>query len=336
MISKARLILFAFTGAVAAACGAAEAPVNARIQVEEPREARVALSPALDVRSILDPALADRIVIDSIQVNLSDARLLGTDPSIPTAGLRLIDHDRVLENIGDGTPGAEFPFPENLLDDTLAIYLRLGSTAELQGASVVVRARLFELPVETATHPLREQAPDPDGDPAMDGDKAPDPDGDPAMGGGDEAPDPDGDPAMKEDPKRCAPDPDGDPAMKERCRITRRSLERQVPSIPFELRGSDEVDLVVGFDDDSHLNVVLGIPAGRWFTTEVIQQLEKALDVASDAPVDAEGVTSSERKTVIVASSSGSKMSDVKQEGEEDDYSLLDENEIDPRNIRSR
>src|SRR6185295_2441724 len=89
-------------------------------------------------------------------------------------------------------------------------------------------------------------APDPDGDPAIK--NAPDPDGDPA------APDPDGDPASINH-GRCAPDPDGDPA---RC-LRRHPLESFTGgrSVPFELRGSDLVDLVVGFDQGSRLDVIL-------------------------------------------------------------------------------
>ena len=58
------------------------------------------------------------------------------------------------------------------------------------------------------------------------------------------------------------------------------ALGRQVEqlSVPFELHAHDEADLIASLDGFQQLNVVLGIPAGRWLSPEVITQLEDRLD----------------------------------------------------------
>jgi len=335
------------------ACGGSERPHDASLEAPEARESRIALSPALDVSTLLDPALADRIIIDEITINLSDLRLLGSNPMIPAGGFPLIREARALSASEADTPLSRFPFPSSLLGDDLAVYVRIDTSPILDGASVVVSARLFETPLKSGARglehgedeapnpdgePADEEAPNPDGEPANE--EAPNPDGEPAKGGG-EAPNPDGEPA------RTAPNPDGEPA---RCVMTRlgcvdkrkagltESISKERAALSFELRGNDVEDLVVGFDRGSRLNVVLGIPAGRWFTREVIAELERALDdlgtgrsslgSGREAPGD--------RRTVIIerdpSSELGGETPSMPTDGGE--YRLVEDDSVDPRDLR--
>jgi hypothetical protein len=137
------------------------------------------LAPALDVSSIVDPSLLDRIVIEEVVVNVDDVRLLGADPRLPTGGLRLLAGQRQLSTIEESEP---FPLPAGLGLDDLALFVHLQPTVELDGASVVVRARLYSNARDAAIHSFRglSEEPDPDGSPATDPSEEPDPDGSPA------------------------------------------------------------------------------------------------------------------------------------------------------------
>lgn len=329
-------------GLVAAACGGRDAPIGAELRIPEAREARIALMPALDVGGVVDASITDRIVIDEILVNVADARLLGADPRIPVGGLKLIASEHQLSSV----ERTELPFPEGLLaDEDLAVYLRLAATPMLQGASVVVRARLYATAVDADAASLTAEggddgSPDPDGDPAMEDPSSPDPDGDPAMGDPG-SPDPDGDPALPKR-RRCSPDPDGDPARPcpRELRTLRRALVGAGDSLPFELRGFDEVDLVVGFNDNAKLDVVLSVPAARWFTRDAVAQLEQALDDGGEV-LDEQGTadTESENKTVVISGDPQEMGEDnVREDGQrgEDDYRLLQEGSTDPSSMRSR
>ena len=106
------------------------------------QENRVALTPALDVGALTNSALADRIVIDEIYVSVAEIRLLGGNPQIPAGGLRLASGGQVLSN--DQAGFGHFPFPSSFLSDDLAVFVRIGRSTELRGASVVVKARLYE------------------------------------------------------------------------------------------------------------------------------------------------------------------------------------------------
>ena len=353
--------------ALALACDSSSRPLGGSLAVPEAREARVTLTPALDVTGIVDSNLAARLVIDEIVVNVSDLRLLGANPQIPAAGHVLQDRAKRLSTL-DGH--ARYPFPSNWLEDDLAIYMHVDPSPELDGASVVVRARLFERPVSAAHMGLRssdDEAPNPDGEPANEGDddEAPNPDGEPAnedgddqapnpdgepASGGDEAPNPDGEPAVGGSE---APNPDGEPANEcdddshdciEAIGSTQKSLDggqlRASRWVPFELRGEDIVELVVGFDRDSRLDVLLGIPAKRWFTQAVINQLESALhDVSLDEQVP--GAEEAVRKPVIVdRESPTASLNDGDREDrmreEQDSYSLVDDDAVDPEDLRRR
>lgn len=332
------------SGALLFAACAPEGPsIEGRLKAPERPDARISLTPAVDLSALIEPELAERMVLDEITVNLVDARLLGAHPAIPSAGLKLLLEPLLVRHSGSQAP-MELPFPEEFLDDSLAVYLRLEPSEALQRASVVVRGRLFETAWDAASHKSTlasdPNAPQPDGDPAHGDDKgAPQPDGDPALlGRSPGAPQPDGDPA-----RPCAPQPDGDPAAPQpdgdpaKCLGTKRSGltgGSGAPYVTFELRGDDTVDLLVGFDERSQLDVVLGIPARRWFTSEAIVQLETALDDAASDPTDAEEVKSGERRPVVVKNES---MSDESMPSEgNDEYSLNDRNAVNPRQVRSR
>jgi hypothetical protein len=296
---------------VVAACGGALGPssVQASLEAPQPRQARVALMPALDVSALYDPAIADRIAIDDIVINLADARLLGADPRIPAGGLKLIHDPRVLQADGGSQSAIELPFPKDLLDqDDLAVYIRLDKAIDLEGASVVVHARVYAAPFKGQSLTA---APDPDGDPAEKGGMA----GMPGSDEGDktfrrlhkQSPDPDGDPA------RCAPDPDGDPALPKCIRAKRQYLtgsddEADAATsgrfVRVELRGSDVADLVSSLNRKTNLDVVIGIPASRWLTRETMARIDQAL--ANDDPSQPTSPDQSARDTkgIVVGSTS--------------------------------
>ena len=272
------------------ACGGRESFPGLEVEAPARREARLTLTPAVEVSNLFDPALIERVVIDEIAVNLSQVRLLGSDPRIPAGGFSLLASDHLVSADTADVAALALPFPEYFLQqDDLAVYLRMDPTPALAEASIVIRARLFSEPVEGGASFLRAEsgATDPDGDPARcrktgatdpDGDPArgrgaTDPDGDPARGRG--ATDPDGDPARG----RGATDPDGDPARPQ-LELQRQMMVRRGAvntSVPFELREHDAVDLLAQLDRHSRLDVVVGIPAARWFTPEVVRRLEVAL-----------------------------------------------------------
>src|SRR5262245_13488036 len=178
---------------LAVACGSPPSPeIRGELKPPAPSESRIALTPALDLSGMIDPELAERIAIEEISVNLTDLRLLGSNPKIPAGGLELLDGDRLLSTRGGADAAAEFPFAEELAADSLALSMKIGATPALRGASIIVKARLYAQShrsnAASLTSSDEDESPDPDGDPA---DKSPDPDGDPA----DKSPDPDGDPA---------------------------------------------------------------------------------------------------------------------------------------------
>ena len=108
-------------------------------------------------------------------------------------------------------------------------------------------------------------------------------------------------------------------------------------ALPFELRGADVVDLLVDFEQTSRMNVVVGIPAARWFTNAVIRDLEAALiDLRGDAPLrQAETMN----KPVIVelgtnSASLDSERRDTVRRDAEESYRLVEDDAIDPRDLR--
>ncbi len=305
--------------AVVAACGGGADPsVRASLEAPTPRAARVALTPALDVSGLIDPALADRIVIEEIQVGLSDLRLLGSNPAIPSGGHPLVVGSRTLSSVDEAAN--VFPFPASMLDDDLAVYARIDRAPMLGGASVVVRARLYDRPVHAQAQRLTS-------------DEAPNPDGEPA------APNPDGEPA--------APNPDGEPA---RCVDAICTLKRALSdahgadrSVAFELRGEDVEALVIGFDRDSHMNVLIGVPARRWFSADVIADLEHALSQQGTLELGAGAGSDHRQAKVIVDRTRAAQLDSGRGEGgstmpgEDESYRLVDRDEGgDPRGLRRR
>jgi len=340
-----------------AACDSNGDKLTGSLAVPEAREARVTLTPALDVTGLVDSSLASRLVIEEITVNVSELRLLGANPQIPAAGYVLQDSAEVLSTL-DGH--AKYPFPSTWLDDDLAIYMHVDPSADLDGASVVVHARLYERPINAAHRSLRstddeDEAPNPDGEPANE--EAPNPDGEPAN---EEAPNPDGEPANEEAPNpdgepanEEAPNPDGEPANDceedgdmhdciEAVGQTQQGLDTEPYQasrwVPFELRGKDVVDLVVGFDKASRLDVLLGIPAERWFTPAVIDRLEGALsDVVAEQEEPGAAIPAP-KTVVVVREAPTSSLNDGERNetfrDEDGDYSLVDDDTVDPEDLR--
>ncbi|MCA9551408.1 MAG: hypothetical protein KC933_15335 [Myxococcales bacterium] len=275
----------ALTSFTVLACGTESAPsITADLAAPATREAKITLNAALDV-SVFDQALLDRFVIEDIQLNVADVRLLGADPRIPAGGLVLLGDNQVVQ-AGGVEAGLEIPFPTRFADDDdLAVYLRIDRTPELGDASVVVRARLYEERVSGGASALSAEvsATDPDGDPAVDPASATDPDGDPA--------------SPKCSNSGDATDPDGDPA---RLGCRRDGLVQRGTSqdyVVVELRDERPADLVTGLARSGASDVVVGIPAGRWLTPEVVAAMEAALDKPGLTRAGADGV---EHETLVI------------------------------------
>lgn len=305
----------------AAACGAEQrATIDAELVAPEAREAKITLTPALEVSDV-EQTLLDRIVIEDIHLNLSDVRLLAADPRIPVGGLPLLEESRIVESSNQGG-GIELPFPHLFVDDPdLAVYVRVDTSPRLDDAAVVVRARLYQDVVRggaTSLSIATKAATDPDGDPADD------PEG--IVG----ATDPDGDPAI---PPECngATDPDGDPA-RGRCKhglVQRGALQ---PFVMIELRDDHPADLVATLSDDVTRDVVVGIPAARWLTPEVLDEIEAAFE----APADDDRPTAStvEARATIVVESAATEAPAGQVEGPRGAYSLGDADNLERQTVR--
>lgn len=245
----------------AVACGGtAKDPLSAELDLPERPDAKISVTPALEVSSLFAEGLADRIVLEEITINLAEVRLLGADPTIPAGGLELLGEDRIVRADEGARAAMELAFPDQYLgDEDLAVYLRIARNIDLDDSSLVIRGRLYSSPVTGGSAAL-------------------------TASGDDEATDPDIDPADEPEPTdptadTCATDPDIDPAdcpevaMMHRSLVTRASYNR---FISFELRDDGAADLVAQLAEQS-LDVVVGIPAARWFTPDVVDGLETAL-----------------------------------------------------------
>jgi hypothetical protein len=353
---------------LAAGCGGAldtGSDLRVDLRAPEAQPSFVTVTPALDVGQLFDPSLAERLVIEEITVNTTAVRLLGADPRIPTGGLTLTEGDHILSTLAQPST---FAVPADLAPDDLSVFLRLGGHSGLGGASVIVRARLYQSSIAAAVHSL--EAADPEGDPARGTDEAADPEGDPAMGNGEaadpegdpargtdeaadpegdpakgdgEAADPEGDPAIRMRNAPCAADPEGDPA---KCARRGRNLKRGLvgPYVHLELRGEDIVDLVLSLDRSSHFEVVVGVPADRWLTSDTVKALDASMSstrttASSASPTPRESSTraavilSSTERTKALAETSGPSTMPSADEGS---YRLFDGNDIDPASLRSR
>ncbi len=274
------------------ACGGEGA--DGRLSVAE---RRLSLVPALDVTALPELGANERdtrarLVIDEVVAGVADVRVRGGDE---TAGLSLL---RAARLVSSRAAGSGLVLPAEAAREALAIQVRLERTALLDGASVVVRGRLFAGPLPVMQKlSVQSEEPDPDGEPAdpsrskalpgkrgkprggldllepapMAADEA-----DPAAADEADEPDPDGEPAA---PKAmggsdCEPDPDGEPAGP----CAGRALLRSSASyVAFELHGSDAVDLLVDARDAAAIEVVVGVPAEQWLTPIILRQLQDEL-----------------------------------------------------------
>lgn len=262
---KTHILSLSLLGLIAA-CGSAP-EYDAGLEARQPREARVKITAALDVSSMVDQSLVDRLVIEDIQVNLADVRLLGADPRIPAGGLPLLNQNQIVRLGGNFESALELPFPQHFVrQDDLAVYLRVDKAEALEWSSVVISGRLYSEALDfSSLKYLTAEAQDPDGDPCRDG-----------------AQDPDGDPA------KCA---------KKNGLAAAATMARQ--SVEFELRGEDVADLVATLDQDAELDVVVGIPAARWFTPEMVKELDEALGDLPEGDLEQKGQASQGEVVVI-------------------------------------
>lgn len=301
--SPALLVALALT---ATACGVEER-LDAGIGLP-PGASAVSITPAVDDAVVDRLRWSSRLAIEHVAVHLADVRLLGADPRIPSGGLDLLDSGQVIESRGRPEPSIRLRVPpQYLASEDLAVFLQLEPSPELEGASVEVFARLYaDVPTMPEAAMLTAAAPDPGGGSGDGEDGVPDPDVDPARPSDDEAevatpnpqvPDPDVDPAgpgldhagheevpdPDVDPAR--PDPDGPPSADEEEPTPNEGTRRQAltatgleaASVPFVLRDEAAFDMVAILGPDSGLDVVIGIPADRWLTADVVARLEAAL-----------------------------------------------------------
>ena len=308
-----------------AACGTEPTDIDVSLEAPTHAEARVSISAALEVSDLLDSGLADRIVIEDITVNLAEVRLLAADPRIPPGGYSLLSKAALLEFYGPEDSKLELPFPEQFLSqDDLAVYIRIAPSAALESASIIISGRFYQSPIAGGQSELkatgsRTGASDPDGDPVMPDDErtARDNDADQRASG-----------AATDGPGDCASDPDGDPVdCGQHALVGNGSSEE---SVAFELRTSDIADLVATLGTDSALNVVVGIPASRWFTDEVIESLDRAVE-AENSPIQRTNDKVTDDDVIVV--DSAERAATDKMQDPRDDYFVTDR-EIDDLTVR--
>ena len=271
------LSLIGFAVSALAACGGTSGfEAAAPEEAAERRTSSLSVTPKLDVEGLFAASLADRIQVEEIIFNLSEVRMLGADPRIPAEGIALLTEDRIVRSGGGDVPAVELTFPDFLLDaEELAVFLRVGPSAALDGASVVIRGHYR--PAEDATLDATNLE---------------------EMRAAVEATDPDVDPMDDPEPRPrgssdCATDPDVDPMSCDKKTSTSRGALQvggALPIlVPFELRDEQVVDLVTTLGSTSETDVVLGIPAARWLTPDLVGTFEAALDVQNQQQYD-EGV----------------------------------------------
>jgi hypothetical protein len=296
-----------------AACGTEPPAVDVTLEAPAKTDARVSISAALDVSELIDDGIADRLVIENITVNLAEVRLLAAHPGIPPGGLSLLENDALLEFYGHEDSRLDLPFPDDYLTrDDLAVYLRIDVSDELEGSSIIIDGKLYAQPLQGSKKPLT-------ADDAEDEEEAD------SMGPNLGSLDPDPDPVRP----LCSLDPDPDPVM-----CGKKALTAREESVSFELRASDVADLVAGLDPNGDLSVVVGIPASRWFTDEVIADLAAALE-ANETPGDAPDDGADPRDTIIVEAEHDERMGQDgdKIEDSGDDY-FVDNKDVDDLTLR--
>ena len=276
-IKLPRPLVAVLLGAVAACGGAPVETETSGTGEFDRRASSLQVTPTLDLSQLAATSVADRIKVDEILINLAEVRMLSADPRIPAEGVPLLTEDRLITSQGGDTPAIELTFPDYLINDQeLAVFMRVGPTEALQGASVVVRGQYQA--VGAADQVESQQA---------------------LLG----ATDPDVDPMdQPDDPTNddCATDPDVDPMDCDQTKSTGGALRvaatRPLQTVPFELRDEQVVDLLTTLGVDSNLEVVLSVPATRWLTANTVSELENAsvtrTDPATQRPLDETGAES--------------------------------------------
>lgn len=296
--------LFALLGG-AVACGEG-AEIEGGLDARQ-LSSHVSVTPVVDLSGLSD--WSDRIVIEQVSVNVEDVRLLGADPRIPSGGFALLEESGLLSEDSSSTRSVHLDYPEHLAaSDDLAVFIRLGPTSELDGASVQLVGRLYAYGTKSSQAYQRKSADsasdgvDPDVDPA----KPPSSDVDELEAGktSDGFPstadgvDPDVDPAKPTlgvdpdvDPAKptIGVDPDVDPAKpsdddEEEEGLTFASLlsasEVGVSGregVLFVLRDTLPADMVATLGGTGGSDVVVGIPVSRWLTPATLERLDEVL-----------------------------------------------------------
>jgi len=106
--------------------------------------------------------------------------------------------------------------------------------------------------------------------------------------------------------------------------------------VTVELRDTRSADLVSTLADESGSEVVVGIPASRWFTPDVLRSLDAALDAQiNDSFVPGES-RQDPRDTIIVVTHDASRDRSKNRVGDcaNDDYFLSDAEALERLTIR--
>ncbi len=228
-----------------AACGGPSDPDASATEDLGRRSETLVVRPVLEYAGLDDSADLAALHIGRVSLNLAEVRLLGTDPRIPAEGVPVLNEDRVLRGTAEDPPTLEIALPEALLHDPdLAVFIRLGPSPKLDGASVEIRGR-YEGERLSAVAALAEST---------------DLDDDPRNRTGDD--------------EDCAEGPDESAQC---ARAAAREIARAVTSgadVTIELRDDAVVDLVTTLDEAGDLEVAIGVPLERWLKRGADRRVE--------------------------------------------------------------
>ncbi len=105
------------------------------------------LVPSLTHSNTLDDNELNQLTIAHLAVSLHEVRLVGEDPKIPAGGVELLTHPQVItwDNQSDVASGLELSLPLVAGKDA-ALFVRIGPSVHLDGASVEISAELSKSP----------------------------------------------------------------------------------------------------------------------------------------------------------------------------------------------